>query len=78
MPNYQSTYASPHLRLNDRALQFEALVHRIAAGEVDTLKPNKVLIHEARQTFPRLTARDIEVAFCIVRDKRPGRPPGKK
>ena len=73
-----SSTKNPSLRLSDRAREHVALIYQLADNEANAAKPNKVLIHEARLAFPKLTARDVEVAFCVVRDKRPGRPSRKK
>jgi hypothetical protein len=37
-------------------------------------QPDKVLKHEFRRKYPSLRARDLDAAFAVVFDRRPGRP----
>jgi hypothetical protein len=37
-------------------------------------KPDKVLKHEFRRKYPDLRLRELDAAFAVVFDRRPGRP----
>ena len=37
-------------------------------------QPDKVLKHEFRRKYPSLRLRELDAAFAVVFDRRPGRP----